>query len=105
VDEDDVGERVGSSGMPLGDELVERRVFSEHGVNRLDEGVGALAALGLEPIVSGWIELIASSRHSASEIRVTRLPACSSDGSIATLLAQLELVLGVVAEQAYGMSW
>ena len=44
-------QRVGVCGQPRRDEIDERRVLGQHGVDGLDDGLDALLALGLEPLL------------------------------------------------------
>ena len=72
-DEDDVAERIGVSGI-LGHEIDQWRVLRRTAWTVSTTGLSALLAFCGKPIFEGLLDRIASSRHSASDIRLTRLP-------------------------------
>ena len=98
-DEDDVAQRVGVGRHARGDEVDERRVLGEDGVDRLDDGRGALLALGVEPLLERalrahrLVEALGEgdARDALALLREPRLEQRH-------LPAQLELLLRVVAE-------
>ena len=69
-------QRVGVLRHARGDEIHERRVLGEDRVHRLDDGLDPLFALRGEPLLERPLRRIASSRHSAREMRLMRFPFC-----------------------------